>query len=70
MTSTNISTKTDPDKKENWMPTSTRLRFSDRLLIKQACHVLEAQFGRPYTVSDFLRDTAIDRAAEILKQAA
>ena len=69
MTSNNLGPILDPDKKENWRPTSTRMRESDRLLIKQAALVLERHGRSGYTVSDFLREAALEKAQAILEAA-
>ena len=70
MTSSNLSPVNDPDKKENWLPASTRLRSSDRTLIKRAVLEIESQGRNGYTMSDFLRESALERAEAILNGAA
>ena len=69
MTSNNLTPNYDPDKKENWRPTSTRIRETDRLLIKQACLRLEIDGRSGMTVSDFLREAALEKAQAILEAA-
>ena len=64
MTPSNLS---DPDKKETWIPTSTRLRPSDRTLIKRAVLEIESEGRTGYTVSDFLRETALEKAQAIIE---
>lgn len=66
MTSSNLPSVNDPDKKENWGPASTRLRPSDRTLIKRAVLEIEAQGRLGYTMSDFLRESALEKAGAIL----
>ena len=69
MTSGNLAANLDPDKKENWRPTSTRIRETDRLLIKQACLRMEMAGRSGMTVSDFLREAALEKAQAILQAA-
>lgn len=69
MASSNLATNLDPDKKENWRPTSTRIRDTDRLLIKQAVLRLEMDGRGGMTMSDFLREAALEKAQAILQAA-
>ncbi len=70
MTSSNLTANTDPDKKENWRPTATRIRESDRLLIKQAVLRMELAGRSGMTVSDFMREAALEKAQDVLTEAA
>ena len=66
MISRNIAPELAMDKAENYRPTSTRLSWAERLLIKRAILRLEERGERGYNVSSFLRRGAKELAEKVL----